>query len=287
ATDGPRLVATDAPTTTVDALSLSNGAAVRVALLWQGEGDLPSLVLADNDGRWAVTVPPPPRWNAPVRRDVRELRIPREAQSGAAELRLPSGTIVGRWRVTSAPLTTTAPPLVAQAGATFSGIGTLLGIVQVDGGAPRRADDPIASVLARATPGPPMTVTLAWRAAGDGSDDDREDSGDGGAGDAGTPGRAPFVAVSDLTVFVQILDATNRVVAQSDARPAGGTRPTTGWRAGEVIIDAHRLEWQDGSVTPPLRLIAGLYDAVSGVRARTVGRTDAVELGRSNGGAGP
>jgi hypothetical protein len=37
------------------------------------------------------------------------------------------------------------------------------------------------------------------------------------------------------TVFVHLLDASGQVVAQSDALPFGGNRPTTGWVAGECL----------------------------------------------------
>jgi hypothetical protein len=65
----------------------------------------------------------------------------------------------------------------------------------------------------------------------------------------------------DYTVFVQLLNAENAVAAQSDSLPAGGARPTTGWRSGEVIVDAHRLPWKPGVPFEQGRLIFGMYGA--------------------------
>ncbi len=57
-------------------------------------------------------------------------------------------------------------------------------------------------------------------------------------------------------VFVHVLDWQGQVVAQRDVAPADWSRPTTGWTAGEVVIDAHEL--------PPLgageyRIAVGMY----------------------------
>jgi hypothetical protein len=62
-------------------------------------------------------------------------------------------------------------------------------------------------------------------------------------------------------VFLHLLDDAGSPVAQRDDEPSGGSRPTTTWQPGEVIVDNH------GIILPPemppgeyaLRL--GLYDA--------------------------
>jgi hypothetical protein len=79
---------------------------------------------------------------------------------------------------------------------------------------------------------------------------------------------------TSLTVFVQLLDAQGRVIAQSDALPAAGARPTTGWRRGEVIVDPHTLTWNGLAAPGDARLIAGLYDPASGQRARLADGSD-------------
>ena len=43
------------------------------------------------------------------------------------------------------------------------------------------------------------------------------------------------------TVFTHLLDADNRIVAQMDSEPLGGTHPTTGWRLGELVRDNYGL----------------------------------------------
>ncbi len=73
-------------------------------------------------------------------------------------------------------------------------------------------------------------------------------------------------------VFLHLLDAAGKVVAQHDGEPVGGSRPTTGWAVGEQVIDNH------GVLLPPdlppgdytLRL--GLYDAFEpGIRLSLFG----------------
>ncbi|MGI8912946.1 MAG: glycosyltransferase family 39 protein [Chloroflexota bacterium] len=54
------------------------------------------------------------------------------------------------------------------------------------------------------------------------------------------------------SVFTHILDANDRVVAQHDGEPAGGTRATTTWQPGEVIPDRH-------GIVLPAQLPAGVY----------------------------
>ncbi len=265
---GARLVATDAPTEAADAGALSNGGAAGVTLLWRGAGALPLLTVADTAGRWRVDLPPPPPWAAPVRRDRRSFRVPVDAPSGTAELRLPDGTVLGRWAVASAPWLSSIPPTAPkESNGDYPGIGQLVGLVTAGDGAPTPA------ILDRVAPGSPFTLTLAWLAGM-------------ASGPRDADGRQATTR-PDLTVFVQLLDANGRVAAQSDARPGGGARPTTGWRDGEVILDVHTLRWNEGDEGgasappgPPFVLIAGLYDAASGTRARTADGTDAVVLAR-------
>jgi hypothetical protein len=69
-----------------------------------------------------------------------------------------------------------------------------------------------------------------------------------------------------LTVFVQLLAEDGRLLAQSDAQPAEGGRPTTGWIAGEYIADRHTLTFHAPDYRGPAYLIAGLYDPADGFR---------------------
>ncbi|MGI6375024.1 MAG: glycosyltransferase family 39 protein [Anaerolineae bacterium] len=88
--------------------------------------------------------------------------------------------------------------------------------------------------------GEPLSVTLVWQAL------------------------AP--ADQDLVVFVHLLGADGRVVAQHDGPPAGGERATTGWVAGEYIVDPHTLQWSDAGYTGPAQVEVGLYDPATGQR---------------------
>ncbi len=68
------------------------------------------------------------------------------------------------------------------------------------------------------------------------------------------------------TVFTHLLDAENRIWAQHDGPPAGGTRPTTSWLPGEVIVDRHELTVKPGAPSGTYVLEIGLYDALTGER---------------------
>ncbi len=63
------------------------------------------------------------------------------------------------------------------------------------------------------------------------------------------------------TVFVHLLDANGKVVAQKDAQPANGARPTTGWVAGEYITDAYDLALPANSAPGKYQIEIGWYDA--------------------------
>jgi uncharacterized membrane protein len=43
------------------------------------------------------------------------------------------------------------------------------------------------------------------------------------------------------TVFVHLLDSDDRIVAQMDSEPLGGTHPTTEWQFGEIVRDSYGL----------------------------------------------
>jgi hypothetical protein len=74
---------------------------------------------------------------------------------------------------------------------------------------------------------------------------------------------APSATIqADYTVFVQVLDAQDNVLAQVDSPPQGGSYPTSTWRAGDVITDT--LAWE-GNVGAWERVIVGLYGA-DGIR---------------------
>ncbi len=56
----------------------------------------------------------------------------------------------------------------------------------------------------------------------------------------------------DIIISAIVLDATGRLVAQSDAQPFNNTRPTSGFGVDEVVYDPHNLTLVDGvPVLPP------------------------------------
>lgn len=81
-----------------------------------------------------------------------------------------------------------------------------------------------------------------------------------------------------FTVFTHLLDAKNKVVAQHDGEPAGGTRPTTTWKPGERIDDQHGIAVPANLPPGRYTLEIGMYLPASGVRAMIL-RTGAAPVG--------
>jgi len=69
----------------------------------------------------------------------------------------------------------------------------------------------------------------------------------------------------NYTVFVHLVDAEGRIVAQADAQPVGGSRPTRGWQAGEYIEDRYVLR-TEGVPAGAYRIALGMYDGATGER---------------------
>ncbi len=74
----------------------------------------------------------------------------------------------------------------------------------------------------------------------------------------------------DYTVFVQVLDAADRIVGQVDAWPVQGTRPTSSWRPGEAVVDPHLVQLSADMPPGEYRLITGLYLLATGRRLPVV-----------------
>jgi len=69
----------------------------------------------------------------------------------------------------------------------------------------------------------------------------------------------------DYTVFVQLLDEQNQVIAQIDAQPLPGLYPTSHWQPGDIIADKFILPVSTDQITGH-SLITGMYDLVTGDR---------------------
>ncbi|MEI2689680.1 MAG: glycosyltransferase family 39 protein [Anaerolineae bacterium] len=81
---------------------------------------------------------------------------------------------------------------------------------------------------------------------------------------------------ADYTVFIQLLDQRDQVVAQRDAPPEDS--PTSQWQPGQQIMDNHGLLVSHGTAPGDYRLILGMYDPQTGERLR-VGEQDYIDLG--------
>ncbi len=68
---------------------------------------------------------------------------------------------------------------------------------------------------------------------------------------------------------MQILDAADRLVAQSDSPPQKGARPTSGILPQEVLTDEHTLPGATDLKPGRYILIAGLYEPTTGRRLPT------------------
>ena len=77
-------------------------------------------------------------------------------------------------------------------------------------------------------------------------------------------------------VFIHLLDEDGNIVAQADGVPAGWSRPTTGWRPGEFVIDRHTIGLPDGAELAQTRI--GLYSADSGNRLLRENGEDSLTL---------
>ncbi|MCS7221361.1 MAG: glycosyltransferase family 39 protein [Anaerolineae bacterium] len=84
-------------------------------------------------------------------------------------------------------------------------------------------------------------------------------------------------------ITVQLLNGRDQVVAQRDAEPAGGLRPTTEWTPGQVVQDSMGVLVRAGTPPGEYRVILAVYRQADGVRLPVVfegTRTDHVVLGR-------
>jgi hypothetical protein len=93
----------------------------------------------------------------------------------------------------------------------------------------------------RASPGELLDLTLFWRSIGD------------------------YIPLS-YTVFVHLIDDEEVFLAQGDTIPVAGFRPTTSWRAGEVIADTHQIQIPVEAEAGDYSLWVGFYDAGTGLR---------------------
>jgi len=104
----------------------------------------------------------------------------------------------------------------------------------------------------RVRAGEPVPLTLYWRALG--------------------PSEIGY------TVFTHLLNEEGVLIGQHDGVPADGTRPTTGWVTGEIIVDPHRMTFKEAGYTGIARVEIGLYDPATDRRLTTPEGADHVIL---------
>jgi hypothetical protein len=80
-------------------------------------------------------------------------------------------------------------------------------------------------------------------------------------------------------VFLHLLAADGRLVAQRDGEPGGGSRPTTGWAAGELVSDNHGLLLPADLPPGEYAQRLGLYDAFDPAIRLPVDGSDSLLLG--------
>ncbi|MFW6068888.1 MAG: ArnT family glycosyltransferase [Chloroflexota bacterium] len=81
--------------------------------------------------------------------------------------------------------------------------------------------------------------------------------------------RALSAPEQDFTVFAHILDRNGALLAQDDAQPVVGFRPTSTWRDGEAVLDYHWISIPEGTTMQDSSLSIGLYDPATGERLPT------------------
>jgi hypothetical protein len=143
----------------------------------------------------------------------------------------PPFVTLGRVRVAPWPLQTTFPPIPMPLAVTI--------------GKPVFADlAGYALTTTAISPTTPLSMTLFWQA-------QREID-------------------ASYAVFIHLIDEQGRIVAQRDSLPVRGSRPTTSWRTGEVLLDQHDLSVGTEVAMGEYQLWVGLYDPNSGERPVTV-----------------
>ncbi|HEV8637701.1 MAG TPA: glycosyltransferase family 39 protein [Chloroflexota bacterium] len=246
--DGLALVALAPPPDSVDA-----GGALALAAGWRGEGmpadRLVEVGLEDGAGAtWLLSSAPPggeayptSRWRAgELLVDRRALVVPAGAAPGTARLWL-------RARDPGAPAWQSEPRVVATlqvrarprntrppspSRATSFAIGEHARLVGYD--APRSVER-----------GGALKIVLHWQA----------------VADTGTA----------YAVFVHLVDANERPLAQRDGSPGSGALPTTGWLPGEYLADEQTVPIPVDLAPGEYRLVVGMYDPRTGQRAPVTG----------------
>jgi len=92
--------------------------------------------------------------------------------------------------------------------------------------------------------------------------------------------QAKEVMEQSYTVFVHLLDTSDRIISQRDSIPLGGEWPTTAWPPGQIVADGYNLPLPAGLPPGEYRLAVGMYHPATGQRLPVSGNgEDRVILG--------
>lgn len=80
----------------------------------------------------------------------------------------------------------------------------------------------------------------------------------------------------DYTVFVHLLDAAEKVVAQRDSPPFAGRRPTASWLEGEELVDEYVVEVPSALMPGRYRIEVGMYEPDTGRRLSVLEPAEAI-----------
>jgi uncharacterized membrane protein len=80
-------------------------------------------------------------------------------------------------------------------------------------------------------------------------------------------------------VFVHLVDANGKLVAQRDGEPMSDLRITTTWRAGEIIVDNYGVFIEPGTPPGEYKIVIGMYRVDNGARLR-IGAGDQLIVGK-------
>jgi hypothetical protein len=83
-----------------------------------------------------------------------------------------------------------------------------------------------------------------------------------------TTWQAQSLINGDYTLFVHLLDAEGKLIAQQDQQPQGGLLPTSVWQAGELINEAIVVNVPADKAGQWTTALIGLYDPASGQRPK-------------------
>ena len=70
----------------------------------------------------------------------------------------------------------------------------------------------------------------------------------------------------DFTVFVQLVDSADNIVAQGDGKPQDGYYTTPYWQPGELVIDTHSFPLPTDLPPGNYDLLLGFYEPETGHR---------------------